>query len=32
MEQANFKQAAFFMNQVVKFAAIEEACPSKFLH
>lgn len=32
MEQANFKQAAFSMNQVVKFTAMEEACPCKILH
>ena len=29
MEQANFKQAAYFMNQVVKFTAVVETCHCK---
>lgn len=32
MEQANFKQAAYFMNQVVKFSAVEETCHCKILY
>lgn len=31
MEQANFKQAAYFMNQVVKFSTVEETCHCKIL-
>lgn len=32
MEQANFKQAAYFMNQVVKFTAVVETCHCKILY
>lgn len=31
MEQANFKQAVYFMNQVVKFSTVEETCHCKIL-
>ena len=32
MEQANFKQAAYFMNQAVKFTAVVETCHCKILY